>query len=254
MPTNKSMRHYAAGIIKGILPQALGIAAIFFLNMFFFMLFSEHALPIFCKNLPSFAQPIISTVFSALVSIFITMPLTLGIMRFFWQTTLGADNSVAVVFYYFSGHNYSRALSYSFGMFLRMNLFMLLGTLFNTFRDYIRIENVPQEIVTLVLTLLMFGSMIFGIYMALKFFLTPYLLINDENLDTATAFETSKRLMFGQKGNLFGFMMSFFPWLLLCLTILPMIYVYPFYMLACAIFAKYIIQAHNLTAPSTAPF
>ena len=259
MPSNKSIRQRAADILKGILPQAFGITAIFFLAYFFVQLINIIALPTALKLLIPPAQVAVQSGVSLLFSFFFLTPLTLGIMRFFWRRNLEADDSVGVIFYYFSGGNYKKALKYSLSLFLRAQIFATIATVLaqqmlprgGLLHEFVMKQNLTSNSKVGIIfgfTMLALALSIFAIFRVFKYFLAPYLMINDEDLSVKKAFNHSAQMMRGGRLQLFGFYFSFLPWLLLCLTILPIIYVYPLVMMSGAVYAKYQIQACNQTA------
>lgn len=92
--------------------------------------------------------------------------------------------------------------------------------------------------------LLLTAALLLSVFL-LRYFLAPYILADDQKLSARKCIVLSKRYMKGRKGQLWVFHLSFFPWMLLSLLILPLLYVLPYISCASALYAKYLIEVKH---------
>lgn len=77
-----------------------------------------------------------------------------------------------------------------------------------------------------------------------RFFLAPYLLARSDEMKARDALRESARIMDAcmMRGNTAKMKLSFLPWFLSCILILPILYVYPYYKQSCACYARHILN------------
>ena len=97
-------------------------------------------------------------------------------------------------------------------------------------------QNVLQLLAVTGLALLVVGGC-FALLTLQRYFLAVYLLARTPTLSVAQAVRQSILLMQGRQGRLLLFRLSFLPWLLPCLLVFPLIYVWPYYRQSCAVWA-----------------
>ena len=78
---------------------------------------------------------------------------------------------------------------------------------------------------------------------ALKYFTVFTVCVDNENLMPNDVFAYSKYIMKNKTGSAAKLIFSFIPWLLLCLLILPMLYVVPYMTQSLCIAAKWMTKA-----------
>ena len=87
------------------------------------------------------------------------------------------------------------------------------------------------------------------ILVLLRYFLTPYYLVHRPDLTVSQAIQLSIRGTREQKGNLLLFGLSFLPWMLLGLLVVPLLYVLPYLMASRALYAKVLITREERREP-----
>ena len=78
-----------------------------------------------------------------------------------------------------------------------------------------------------------------------KYFLVYVYAVDFEYLSTSELFRSSKRMMKGKTGLVSKLFFSFWPWLLLSLTVLPILYTGPYITQAMCICAKWIARSES---------
>lgn len=71
-----------------------------------------------------------------------------------------------------------------------------------------------------------------GIIAAISYSMVSFILADKKKSDAMEVIRESKRLMNGYKLDYFAFCLSFIGWMLLCVLIIPIIYVMPYYMVS----------------------
>lgn len=89
-----------------------------------------------------------------------------------------------------------------------------------------------------------FSSIIFFIY-SLKYFLVLRYYEEDEELKISEYFKLSKNTMADNTLNVIKLLLSFIPWILLCVLVLPLFYVLPYMEESLSLSAKYMISLEN---------
>ena len=117
----------------------------------------------------------------------------------------------------------------------------------------------PGENENLQLTALSFGLVLSCVLLVLctlvlilvllRYFLTPYYLVHRPDLTVSQAIQLSIRGTREQKGNLLLFGLSFLPWMLLGLLVVPLLYVLPYLMASRALYAKVLITREERREP-----
>ena len=246
------IRKNAAAVIKKILPQCTAVTGIFclfsLLGVFFGQLFSLF--------FPASIRTEIILALSAIFNIFLVTPLTLGIQRWAWRLTGGADDSLRTILYAFGdGEGYRRALGFSLRYNLRLYALQLAGlpalllekwdASSSTTGVLSDVWGTAAPVLSAAAALLELIGGIFCLWLTLRYFLAPYLLSNDETLSPAQALRLSFKMMSRRAGGLLGFFLSFIGWGLLCLLVLPVMYVLPLIWISGAIYARYLIADYN---------
>ena len=243
------IRRNAATVLKGILPQSMVIAGVFCLFSLF-GIFVGQMISILC---PAFICTGVIFFLSALCNIFLSTPLALGIQRWVWRLTGGADDSLRTVFYAFgAGENYRRALCFSLHYNLRLYAVRLtfLPALFLNSKNLsegltFSAPDGVESFLSAGAALLQMAGMFLYLFLALRYFLAPYLLAGDDRLSPVEALRLSFKIMRKRVGRLLGFSLGFIGWILLCMLILPILYVLPLIWISSGIYARYLISDYN---------
>lgn len=178
----------AFGVINTIMEALLGLTTAATNNMTQY--FSDLFLGPFLSRiaaLPAYsliwlATLAVSLVMAFIPAIFVRQPAQIGVNRFFMRARHG-DASVESAFYAFQ-NNYGNAVKISFFRWLFIVLWSML-------------------------------LVIPGIIKTYEYYMIPYILSENPNIDRRRAFELSRAMTDGEKWNIFCFQLSFIGWFLL---------------------------------------
>ena len=148
------------------------------------------------------------------------------------------------MFYYFQTGNYGKALSVNIRFFLRMLLPALIA--FSPVIAYDIICTVNEydfPLMSLFAFILSLLSVLITVLWSFRYFLVYIYAIDFEYLSAGELFKCSKQMMRGKTGMTAKLFFSFAPWLLLSLTILPILYTAPYLTQAMCISAKWIARS-----------
>lgn len=200
--------------------------------------------------------PLVSKILNLLCTVFLTLPIFFGVLRYFWRLSFSAEDGPISVFYYFSNFKvYNKCLKLIFYLIIKsLPIFIILalpvfaiwlisqGSVF-------KLMGVPVPLWTAnlsyVITFLTTLSTIFLIIFMLKFYLAPLLLVADEDIDIAEAIHMST--VISKKSGLdFGFLIiSFIGWILLSFLILPLIFTLPYFFSSYCVHCRFAITEYN---------
>lgn len=205
---------------------------------------------------------ILITTAGTLLFLFFFLPLTLGQYLWHCNNSKGSENEVSAIFSPFSSSkNLFKSVWYFFNISFRRFFWLLVflvpvSITFPTFDTLLsEVEAQYLQYLNLGLTILKVALIILSLTLytlfSMRYFLAPYLLVSDSTLSVNKAIEQSIILMKNRKVEAFWFVLSFFGWFLLCIFVLPALYVFPFYANARAHYARNIVD--SFYAPMTNP-
>lgn len=191
-----------------------------------------------------------------LLFIFLLQPLYLGTLRFFWRSFSESIDDPVTVFYYFSDvSHYKRALGLVFRLTFRL---LWCGLLFfapaiitsvladSRIYDFIGID-MPNfaSSMWIVSGFLETLGVLAVLWIILKSYLAPFLLVADENMEPDEAVHMSKII---SKGTVFDFIVliiCFIHWLLLSVLVLPALFTVPYMIFAYLVHARFATARYN---------
>lgn len=269
LPGSNAVKSTAKASLKGKWPQAIAVSlitvSVFLISVLSGQLFLSvidadaayglSDLTLF-PNEDFRPELLLVTLFSALLTLILTVPLNLGVLRWFWRLTYGADDTVGSIFHYFSSLRlFWRAISFQLLLYLRVLLIGILVFLPAAVVDLITNPEfysvlgiqVPLEVTSYygfsaILTLLGFFALLL---LLLQYYASPFLLINDEELTPNRAVSLSSKVTKGSKVACLLLCLSFFGWLLLSFLALPVLFVLPYLLASYAVFTRYALHANN---------
>lgn len=176
-------------------------------------------------------------------------PLLNGYIRAFYDAAYTREFRMSNLFFYFSKGRYHKALLLNLSLIVRI-MFPALLFFLPLFVYYFFCISYMDDFVGTVLYkdfefLLTIMSSILLILYSLKYFLVFTLFCSDEDMDISRIFSTSKAVMREQKGSATKLFFSFTPWMLLCLLIVPALYVIPYMTQSLCIGAKWMSMKGN---------
>lgn len=190
------------------------------------------------------------------VTLILIVPLNLGVFRWFWRLTLGADDSVANVFYFFSNRRlYLRSLSFYL---LFISRVFLIG-FFSFLPAYIseillndqfyRLVGIPvPEIINTFYALpycLYIVGLVFFIPLIIRYFPAPVLLFSDEQLSPNQVYRTAAKISSGRKIEYASLILSFFGWLIVSLLGVTIIFTLPYFLATVALYSSFVVNEYN---------
>ncbi len=146
-----------------------------------------------------------------------------------------------VVYYFTSFKRYVKAVTFVFSYVMRMAIPALLCFL-PTFLYIIYIDYKKAEISLFVLVVLIVFSSVLLLFYSIKYFLSVKLFCDDDSKNYGYYFSTSKIIMRNHRWDVVKLTLSFSLWFLLCITILPMIYVVPYFVQTMCISGKWFYE------------
>lgn len=187
----------------------------------------------------------------ALISFFIGAPLHLGVRSWFYALCEGRSDGLLSAFSFFeSGARFWRSVRLSLAVAVRKLLFGILflappAALLTLGLTLLPPESKAEALIVTVLllsgaVLLAVSALLCSIFLN-RYFLAPYLVAQGET-GVHTAIRRSASYMRGNKVELFVLNISFLPWWLLCITVLPILYAVPYRMASRAMFARWAVQ------------
>lgn len=170
-------------------------------------------------------------------------PLFNGFVRLFYEASFTREFNMNNLFYYFGSGKYHRALHLNLSFAIRL-MFPAVLFYLPLFAYYIFCFAYMDSFVGTMLYkdfefILMIMSSILLIIYSLKYFLVLTMFCNDDSIEARDLFRMSKEIMRDQKGSATKLFFSFTPWMLLCLLILPALYVVPYMTQSLCIGAKW---------------
>ena len=174
-------------------------------------------------------------------------PFINGYIRVYYRNAFTSEMDLNDLFYYFERDRYSRTLQLNLSYLLRMLLpavlFYLPVVVYATV-SYLMNNDFFGSVLYydffFILTVL--STIILTIY-SLKYFTVFTLYVENGELSNREIFHASKEIMADQSGKAAKLVFSYMPWMLLCLTILPMLYVVPYMTQGLCIGAKWMTRA-----------
>ncbi len=184
-----------------------------------------------------------ATLLNILLLIFFS-PILLGFIKMMY--TDKKDYELSDIFSYFLKPNrYFKALGFIFSYIIRT--FIPFVLLFSPVIALVVINLVFDQAIHIIIyksamvLLLVLSAIGYTVYCT-KYFIAFKLFADDCTQKTGYYFSTSKLIMSGKCLKVIKLIFSFAPWLLLCITVLPILYVLPYFTKAMCLSGKWILE------------
>ncbi len=174
---------------------------------------------------------------------FLLSPVILGYIRMLSSDE--KDYDMSDVLYYFSSFDrYTKSISFIFAFVFRMILptilcfslvIVYLSLKLFVFKD--EMDNIVNDVI---LVLFIISAVLWTFRYATRYFLSFYMMCNDKEKPLSYYFKTSKIIMKEHEKNVVKLFNSFLGWIALCITVLPLLYVLPYFTQSMCISAKWI--------------
>lgn len=187
---------------------------------------------------------------SAVIAVaFLLSPAILGYFRMLSTDEKEYDMS-DVVYYFLNFERYSKAVTFVFSFVLRMIsptlLWFILPAIEFVIDNFIFPDALNDTVYSITFWLLVVMSALQVLRYSLRYIAGFLLFFKDESKKCSYYFATSKKIMSCNDKKTFKLILSYTPWILLCITILPMMYVLPYMTQALCISTKWIIQLQGM--------
>lgn len=192
----------------------------------------------------------------ALLMLFVVCPLILGVLTYFRRLLWNQDDSVLIIFKYFSSvAEYKRALHFSFLICIRLALsaailylpciivWLLSNEQIYSFLD-ISLPLWASNLWALNSFLGILATLAL-VFVMLKFYLAPFIFVSNDDIDPAEAVNMSTIISKRTGADFFGLVLSFAGWILLSLFVAPLIFTLPYFIASYGVHCRFAITAYN---------
>ena len=197
----------------------------------------------------------------SLLYFFLLFPTILGLLRFFRHLMWDKNDNIISVFYYFGSIElYKKAISSVFSLILRLfiiGLAVYLPSIILTILGMPQIYEflgvaMPAFIRSIVETTTVFTviSTVIYLILAVRYYMTPFLLVADEEMDAGEALHMSKVISKKSALDFVGLVISFSFWILISLFIVPLPFTMPYIVLAYMVHCRFAVAHYNKIADS----
>lgn len=238
----------AKAVLKDNWTEAIALGAIvIFANMIFYI-----AVSLFSMVIPS----LITVLITAAIEILLIFPLTLGGLRSFWLIMRDQKNVLQEVLYYFSSvENYFRAIklftSLIFKM-LWMGIPLIIPSIITDALSSAKVYEFFQlsapawsSNFSVVSVFLKIAAGVILIFLMLKYYLAPFLIIADEQMDVQEAIHKSTVLAKASGIDFVFLFLSFIGWIILSLFVIPLIVTVPYFMVSYMVHSRFSVANYN---------
>lgn len=185
---------------------------------------------------------------ASFIPLFLISPLLTGVLKYFYSLAKNSDADFSEVFSYF-GKKYPRVLSLNLSVFLRcfFRIFLPLVPYYvnHAIMDAITYSKESLAFWDIMWYAVSYALLLVGIFVAValstKYFLSFFLFFEDESLGNREIATLSKKSMKSFGKNIFKLSLSMSPWIIICITVIPLIFVLPYILTSVSISAKWII-------------
>ena len=181
-----------------------------------------------------------------ILAFFFFSPVINGYIRAYYNTSYTGSMDLTDLYWYFEGDRYKKALAMNLGSLLRLllpaailYLPLILFEIFCAQTDSFYGSLLYTDTFFILSALSTTALFIYS----LRYFTAYTISCDIESLTPKQAFEYSKHIMSGRTGSMSKLVLSFIPWLLLCLLVLPALYVIPYLTQSVCISAKWMTKA-----------
>lgn len=182
-----------------------------------------------------------------IVAVVFSSPILTGFIRAFYQSALTRKINISDVFLYYSRYRFQKTLLLNVSLMIRLLLPAVICGLPLFIYYYLCYTYMVSFVGTTVFLdfafiLTVLSSILLALY-SLRYFLVFILYFENEQAEIPELFRCSKRMMKAHGHEATSLIFSFAPWLLLCLTVLPILYVAPYMTQSLCIGAKWMLRA-----------
>lgn len=192
----------------------------------------------------------------ALMIAFVMFPLVLGVLSYFRRKLYNQDDSVLIIFKYFSSAaEYKRALHLSLliGVKLVVSALILyfpciIVWVLSSEKLYLFFDiSLPVWSSNLwaLNSFLGFVASLALLFVMLKYYLAPFIFVSSDNIDPAEAVNMSIIISKRTGADFFGLVLSFAGWILLSFLVAPLIFTLPYFIQSYTVHCRFAVNAYN---------
>ncbi len=247
MPGNDAVKSTARVILKSCWPQLIAAAFLLLCGAFIGIYIENLILLVFGRIAGTVSVPFIIGYWLCCFS-----PLTLGVLRYVWRRSGGAEPEIDSVFYYFSSSAaYFKSVYFSLCFTARMVIsaaVAFLPYLALIFSNRVAHELVSEQTrmhVMLLSILFAVVGVILFIVLSVRYYIAPLLFVGSEQLEVAETFYLSKLISRETAGAYIVLLIGMCGWLLLSLFGVTLVFTLPYMLVAYAVHCRYAVYFHN---------
>ncbi len=252
LPNSSNIKKQAKALLGGRWPLGIGaVMLIIFFLLFVFVLFSM-LYPYFTSGTPF----IILSIFLVFVTLAIGFPLMLGVLKVFRAIYNNQDTDLYTVFFYFSSPTrLARAIRLCITFTIQFGIIAILLLLPSLVIEALSSGELPlfanKDMPLWFSNLWVFGAFLrtiaiaILIFLALRYYLAPYIFIINDDIDVMEATLLSRKASKMSIGNFIVLILSFTGWLLLSFLAVPLIFTVPYALMCYTVHAEATIALYN---------
>lgn len=193
--------------------------------------------------------------FAALMTM-VFCPLALGVLNFFRRLAWNQKDEITAAFKYFSTkQQYKRAMKF---VLLQGGRYVIAAAIL--YSPCVVVWLLSNEKIYSTLgfslpvwasnlwtlnSLLGFISTMIFVFVTLKYYLSSFIFVSNDNIDVSEAINMSGIISRRTGADYFGVVLSFSGWILLGVLVLPLMFVLPYFLTAYAVHCHYAITSYN---------
>ena len=210
----------------------------------------------FCSVFATLFGDIIAYCFLGLIIIFLFTPIFFGLLRYFWRMNCCCIDKPYSVFYYFSNFSlYKRVTYFSVSLTIKTLIYgfillipaIIIWLISQSFiYDIINID-IPIWTANLhfVFILLRTIGIVLLFLLMLKYYIAPFLLIADENMEIGECFHLSKIISKKTTIDFIYLILSMLGFIILSLFIAPAIFTLPYIIVVYLVHCRFSVAEYN---------
>lgn len=199
---------------------------------------------------------IFSSLFFIVISLFIFAPVLFGCLRFFWRFLCGVSDNPITLFHYFTSKElYLKAIKLTFNFALKAFLYFIVLSI--PYFIVLLISNIKTyELLNITIPLwtanlsniavfLRSIATVGTIFLMLKYYLAPMLIIADENMDVTEAMHMSVVISKNTMLDFIYLAFSMLGWMLLSLLFIPLVFTIPLFITVYLTHCSFAVSEYN---------
>ena len=210
----------------------------------------------------SLGSPAAATISLICLFAFLILPLIAGYVYWGVRLAFFGENEPVLMFKYFSSkENYLKALKFSFlitgnGLFVGflLSLPCILVSLIASGKLFVMLGlKIPlwASSFDTVRTVFVIAAILLFFLIMLKYYLAPFLMAADEDMDPLEAVHMSKIISVRSKRNFLWLILGFLPHIIACVFVIPIIFLFPYFNLSYVVYCRFAVAAYNISVDKT---